>query len=341
MSIPSELSFAWPLIWLVLPLPLLAAWLLPRASAGNALRVPFFALLSDSPAAVRPRLGPLLLGLLGWLLLVTAASRPQWIGEAARQPYSGRDLLLAVDISGSMRTPDMRVGEHRDSRLEAVQRIVGEFIERRHGDRVGLILFGTRPYLHVPLTPDRLTVQQLLDEAAIGLAGQETAIGDAIGLATRYLREQDNQQRVLILLTDGANNSGLLEPAQAAELAARTGLRIHTIGIGAEEMMIEGLFGRNRINPSADLDEATMRRVAEQTGGRYFRARDPTELNEIYTVLDRLEPIERGDQRLRPVRELYPWPLGAALLSSLLLALVLALPGRSHAVRSRAGRSRA
>lgn len=336
MNLPSELSLAWPLAWLALPLPLLVAWLVPRASAGNALRVPFFALLDGASATVRPRLGPLLLALLAWLLLVAAASRPQWIGDAASQPYSGRDLLLAVDISGSMRTPDMRVGEQRESRLAAVQRIVGEFVERRHGDRVGLILFGSRPYLHVPLTPDRLTVRQLLDEAAIGLAGQETAIGDAIGLAARYLREQDNQQRVLILLTDGASNSGLLEPAQAAELAARTGLRIHTVGIGAEEMMIEGLFGQNRINPSADLDEATMRRVAEQTGGRYFRARDPAELNEIYTVLDRLEPIERGDQRLRPVRELYPWPLGGALLISLLLAVMLAAPGRPRAERHRA-----
>jgi Ca-activated chloride channel homolog len=330
MSVPDALSFAWPLVWLVLPLPLLVARLLPRAAAGSALRVPFFTLLSDTPGIARPRPGPLLLGIIGWALLVAAASRPQWIGEATQQPYSGRDLLLAVDISGSMRTPDMRVGDDARTRLEAVQRIVGDFIERRRSDRIGLILFGSRPYLHVPLTLDRFTVRQLLDETEIGLAGQETAIGDAIGLAARYLREQDNRQRVLILLTDGASNSGLLEPVRAAELAGQAGLRIHTIGIGAEELLIEGLFGRNRINPSADLDEVAMRRVAERTGGGYFRAHDPAELNEIYTMLDRLEPIEHVDRRLRPVRELYPWPLAAALASSVLLALLLAAPGRQH-----------
>ncbi|MDX1605039.1 MAG: VWA domain-containing protein [Candidatus Competibacterales bacterium] len=313
-------GFAWPLAFLLLPLPLVAARLLPRAApTGAALRLPFYHRLEAlGRRSTRPRTR-LLIALCGWMLLVAAAARPQWPLANPPLAISGRNLVLAVDISGSMRTEDMRHGDRHQSRLAEVQAIAGEFLTRRRGDRVGLILFGSEPYLQVPLTFDLETTRQLLAEAEIGLAGTETALGDAIGLAVKRLRDSPGEA-VLILLSDGAANTGVLRPLQAARLAAQVGLRIHTIGIGAEQLMVDSPFGRELIDPSADLDETTLRRIAELTGGLYFRARDGAELDTIYARLDQLEPTP-SDDHLRPVRELYPWPLAGALLLSVLLAL--------------------
>ncbi len=169
-----------------------------------------------------------------------AAARPQSVGETVHLPVTGRSIMLAVDLSGSMQTPDMRSGSHAVSRLAAVKAVAGEFIKHRAGDRLGLILFGDEAYLQVPLTLDRNTVRTLLDEAQIGLAGQQTAIGDAIGLAIKRLRDEPIKNRVLILLTDGASNAGNVDPLKAADLAAREGVRIYTIGVGADEMMVPG-----------------------------------------------------------------------------------------------------
>ena len=154
-------------------------------------------------------------------------------------------------------------------------------------------------------------------ESAIGLAGKETAIGDAIGLAVKRLREQAVDSRVLILLTDGANTAGRVNPLKAAELAAQAELKIYTIGIGADEMLVRSLFGTRRVNPSQDLDEKTLRAIAEETGGRYFRARDMAELERIYQSLDDLEPVDSGARHFRQVYALYPWPLAAAVLLAL------------------------
>ncbi|MBL1259915.1 MAG: VWA domain-containing protein [Thiotrichaceae bacterium] len=323
MDLP--LQFEWPwLLWLI-PLPLLVRWFVhPLASANDAvLRVPF---LSDfgSPGDVTSRTvtgGRWLLwaALLAWALLVVACARPQWQGEAVELPVSGRDLMLAVDLSGSMEVEDFEWQGRMVNRLVAIQLVAGEFIERRVGDRVGLVLFGQQAYLQTPLTFDRTTVQTLLDEAVIGLAGQATAIGDAIGLAVKRLREDSSTSRVLILLTDGANTAGEIEPLKAAELAASEGLKIYTIGIGADEMMVRSLFGSRKVNPSVDLDEETLRAIASATGGRYFRARDLAQLDEIYQLLDELEPVEQEKQFFRPRHSLYPWPLGAALLMASML----------------------
>lgn len=256
-----------------------------------------------------------------WFLLIVAAARPVWQGEPIEQGVSGRDLMMAVDLSGSMEVADFMLKGHKVDRLTATKAVAGEFIERRMGDRVGLILFGEKAYLQAPLTFDRKTVRTLLDESVIGLAGDKTAIGDAIGLAVKRLKDNPKDQRVLILLSDGANTAGSIAPLQAAELAAKAGLRIYTIGIGAEEMTIRDLLGSRTVNPSQDLDEPTMRGIAEKTGGRYFRARDVRELEGIYRLLDELEPIERDKRYYRPRTELYPWPLGAALLLSGLIYL--------------------
>ncbi len=322
------LQFEWPWLLLLIPLPLLIRWWVPPAANSHdaVLRVPF---LDDFAEAGRASPSRTLSGvrwalwfaLLGWVLLVIACARPQWQGEPVELPVSGRDLMLAVDLSGSMEVEDFEWNGRMVNRLIATQLVAGEFIERRVGDRVGLILFGEQAYLQTPLTFDRVTIKTLLDEAVIGLAGQATAIGDAIGLAVKRLRENSSTSRVLILLTDGANTAGEIEPLKAAELAASEGLKIYTIGIGADEMIVRSLFGSRRVNPSVDLDEETLTAIATMTGGRYFRARDVQQLEGIYQLLDELEPVEQEKQFFRPRRALYPWPLAAALFIASLLLL--------------------
>ncbi|HUW29321.1 MAG TPA: VWA domain-containing protein [Sulfuriferula sp.] len=314
------IHFEWPWLFLILPLPLLVRFLLPRADEVKeaALRVPGlepFAMESASkPARLALRRGRTWLGALAWLLLVTAAARPIWVGDPIDLPVSGRDLMLAVDLSGSMQTRDFVIGDQRVSRLDAIKEIAGDFIDRRVGDRIGLILFGTQAYLQTPLTFDRKTVHNMLDEAAIGLAGEQTAIGDAIGLAVKRLRELPQGNKVLILLTDGVSNTGELTPLKAAQLAAKEGVTIYTIGIGASEMQVPSLFGMQSVNPSSDLDEDTLRAIARTTGGRYFRARDTEQLDQIYSILDKLQPVDQEKQTFRPRKTLFYWPLAISLL---------------------------
>jgi len=319
------IHFEWPWLLLVLPLPWLVRRFLPPASVQQAaLLVPFladFESVAEGRVRVTQSRWPLWLALLGWLLLVLAAARPQWLGEPVLLPQSGRDLLLAVDLSGSMQEDDFEISGRRVDRLTATKQVAGEFIERREGDRIGLILFGAQAYVQAPLTFDRQTVLTLLYEAAIGLAGKETAIGDAIGLAVKRLQGVESQRRVLILLTDGANTAGEVAPLKAAELAAEKGLKIYTIGVGATEKEVRSLFGTRRVNPSRDLDEKTLSAIAEQTGGRYFRARNTQELQQIYRLLDELEPSEGEAISYRPRSALYPWLLAAVLLLCLPLLL--------------------
>ncbi len=232
------------------------------------------------------------------------------------------------------------------NRLAVVKKVAGEFIQRRRGDRVGLILFGSRAYLQTPLTFDTETTAILLDEAEIGLAGRETAIGDAIGLAVKRLRDDASDDRVLILLTDGANTSGEVEPLHATEFAAREELTIYTVGVGADEMLVRDFFGQRLVNPSADLDEDTLRAIADRTGGAYFRARDAEALAQIYERLDELEPVESDQESVRPVDELFFWPLAAAAIICFLVAGGILLPMAAWAPRRRSesgagGRGRA
>ncbi len=321
------IEFSWPWVLLALPLPWFYRLLLPttKGVASSALRVPSiddFNVVSSPTGTVGHARLVYWIALLAWLLLLVAATRPLWLGEAIEVPVNGRDLMLAVDLSKSMQEVDFIVEGQRVDRLQATKKVVGDFIERRVGDRLGLVLFGTQAYLHVPLTFDRETVGQLLDETVIGLAGPSTAIGDAIGLSVKRLRDNDTEQKVLILVTDGANTAGVIEPIRAAELAAEAGLTIHTVGIGADEIMVRRLFGSFRFNPSKDLDEKTLRAVAKATGGRYFRARDAAELEAIYVEIDKLEPVEQSGEHFRPKTALYPWPLALALLFSAVAVLI-------------------
>ena len=323
-------SLAWPWALIALPLPLIIRHLLPEAKGLSeaGLRVPSV----DSFSTLKDRSGKEQLfnwrfwvAALAWILLVVGAARPERIGDELDVPVAGRNLMLAVDLSGSMDQKDFELGGRRVDRLTATKAVASDFIERREGDRIGLILFGERAYLQVPLTLDRETVNILLMEAFIGLAGEKTAIGDAITLAVRRVHEQkkDLGDQVLVLLTDGANTAGEVQPVKAAELAQQVGLRIYTIGIGAEQLEVSSLVGgRRRINPSADLDEDTLTKIADLTGGRYFRATDTASLQDIYKLVDELEPVEEPESGFRPIKSYYFYPLGLAVALVGLLALV-------------------
>ena len=324
------LDLIWPWALVLAPLPLLYRWLRkPAAVQMRALRAPLLVQVATTKQAAGAASWHklLLLTLLTtiWLCTLLALARPVWIGEPVALPTSGRDILLAVDISGSMEREDMQLRGNTVNRLIAVKAVVGEFVTQREGDRLGLILFGERAYLQTPLTFDRKTMQTLLYEAQLGFAGNGTAIGDAIGLSVKRLQDRPENHRVVILLTDGANNAGELEPLQAAELANRIGVKIYTIGIGAETQETWGLFGKRVTNPSADLDEKTLSEIAATTGGKYFRARNPEELTAIYDELNRLEPVEQDAETIRPIAALYYWPLALAFILSLLIGLLRSL----------------
>ncbi|MEQ4315466.1 VWA domain-containing protein [Pseudomonas syringae] len=318
-------EFAWLWVFALLPLPWLMRAVLPAADSGEpALNVSFLNELeglsgrrAKANLPVWRQRAPFLLI---WLLLLIAAARPQWLGEPLPVAASGRDLLVAVDVSGSMDYPDMQWKNDEVSRLVLVQQLLGDFLESRKGDRVGLILFGTQAFLQAPLTYDRQTVRVWLDEAKIGIAGKNTAVGDAIGLALKRLRMRPANSRVLVLVTDGANNAGQIDPLTAARLAADEGVKIYTIGIGSdpEKNALQSALG---LSASLDLDEPTLKEIARLSGGQYFRARDGDQLEKIRVTLDSLEPVAQQPTQARPALALYQWPLAAAVLLSVLLVL--------------------
>lgn len=317
------LQLLWPWMLAAVAAPLLVARLVPRApgAAGAPIRVPFFdeALAWSSRAAVAGWRIRRAVAVFAWCALVLAAARPQWVGDPVSLPVHGRDLMLALDLSGSMREQDMKSRTGFEARIDVVKRVAGDFVERRTGDRVGLILFGTRPYLQAPFTLDLDTVSKMISETVLGLAGEQTAIGDAIGLAVKRLREREMDERVLVLLTDGADTASHVDPLAAARFAAEEGITIYAVGVGADEEAASRWFGTRRMRTRSALDESALRTIAAMTGGRYFRARDAIELEEIYRLIDALEPAGGDDEVFRPTRDLFHWPLG---LSAALFALV-------------------
>jgi Ca-activated chloride channel family protein len=307
-------EFAWPWVFVLLPLPWLVWRALKPAAPGQALRLPHASLAwSVGDRATTHSAGSWLLAL-GWLCLLIAAARPQTLGPPQAQQHSGRAMMLAVDLSGSMQTPDMQLGGQPLSRFGAVEAIAGDFISRRKGDELGLVLFGTHAYLVTPITYDLDAVRAQLQSAVVGLPGTETAIGDAIAVATKRLAALPEQARVLILLTDGVNNSGSISPQDAANAAKAAGVRIYTIGIGATRMTVPGLFGDSVINPSADLDADMLTYIAHETGGQFYRATDGNQLADAYRAIDALEPMPQQGPSLRLRHELFRAPLIAAAL---------------------------
>ena len=307
-------GFIWALIFI--PLPLLIYWLPAKAYREPAsLKMPTLVpgVKAQSVSSGRKKT-PLSLLVIVWLLLVFSASQPQWLGESINIPTEGREMMMAVDLSGSMQVEDMNLNGRTVNRLTMLKELLGEFIDRRVGDRLGLILFGDDAYMQTPMTYDRNTVQQMLDETVLGLVGKQTAIGDAIALAAKRFDEKKESNRVLLLLTDGQNTAGKITPDQALELAVDKKITIYSIGIGADIMVQKSLFGARRINPSSELDEDSLKRLAEQTNGQYFRARSSEDMSQIYQLLDQLEPVEQEQQQMRPLTALFYYPLAAALL---------------------------
>jgi Ca-activated chloride channel family protein len=311
-----ELATPWVLI--CLSLPFLIWFLIPRAvlHLPSALKVPFYNAMHAIVDNKKPALaGQTQLGLLFlvWCLIVFAAAGPRWVGEPRPLTREGRNIMMALDLSGSMELADMLMNGRPVSRLAVVKTAADQFVKARVGDRIGLILFGTRAYLQTPLTYDRQSVLMRLADATVGLAGQTTSIGDAIGLAVKRLQDVPAKGRMIILLTDGANNSGILPPLKAAELAKLDNIKIYTIGLGSESESgsLSAFFNPN---PSSDLDEATLEKVANITGGRYFRATDTKSLQAIYEMINKLETVSQDQATIRPQQDYYPWPLAAALL---------------------------
>lgn len=314
-----EFGYPWLAVLVIMPLLLRVK---RQATTEAALTLPALARLASEPSGRKGKHVSLssLLAMIIWLMLVLAATQPRWLGEPVTLPQQGRDLMLALDLSGSMEIADMQYQGQSVNRLDAVKSVVSDFIKRRQGDRIGLILFADAAYQQTPLTFDLVTVQKMLDDSVLRLVGTRTAIGEAIGLAVKRLNTYDSSNKVLILLSDGANTAGNIQPLEALQLAKAAGVRIHTVGVGAEQMVQQSVFGQRVVNPSQDLDERLLTKLAEDTGGRYFRARDLNELNQIYQLIDQLEPIERDSVTYRPQRSLLHWPLAIALLLSFVLA---------------------
>lgn len=317
-----ELALPWVL--LALPLPLFIWFLLPRVSLqlSSALQVPFFNAMVgivDQEKRKFTKQTKITLLLFIWFLLLLALAGPRWVGEPRPLAREGYNIMLALDISPSMDVNDMLLHGRPTTRLAVVKRAAEQFVQDRVSDKIGLILFGERAYLLTPLTYDKHSVLLRLNDATVGLAGQTTSIGDALGLAVKRLQNVPAAGRMIILLTDGVNNSGVLAPLKAAELARADGIKVYTIGLNSEmdPQTFGGMF--MNMNGGADLDEETLKSVSKLTGGRYFRATDMQSLQRIYNSINRMAMVSQDQATVRPQHEYYPWPLSFALVLFLYL----------------------
>lgn len=327
-------GFAYPYLWLLLLLPFVFIALLPAVKGlhGDALRVPFLRDLNNISlksgsmwynASTAPDWKKWGLCYVIYALLVCAAARPQWLGEPVRIKNEGRDILLVMDISTSMLEPDFRLNGRRITRLQAVKAAASNFIDKRKDDRIGIVLFGSRAYLQAPLTFDKNSVKEILYAMDAGMAGNSTAIGDALGLSLKTLRDDDNKQdKVIILLTDGENNDGSLSLPQAIGLAGAEKVKIYTIGVGSgSDALVQSIFGYKMALPSG-VDDAALQQIADETRGRYFKASDTAGLVKIYDEIDKIEPSSKEDNYIQEVRDFYYIPLlGAVILSLLVMFL--------------------
>lgn len=305
-----ELTYPWALSLLVLPL--LMRLLPAYRETRDSVRVPFFDKLVElseqrpgSGAMIlrRDRVQHFLVGFM-WLCLVLAAARPEWVGAPVEQQKSGRDLMIAVDLSGSMETRDFVLPDGTTvDRLQAVKQVLAELADQRASDRLGLIVFGSAAYLQTPFTDDHTVWEQLLAETEIGMAGQSTVFGDAIGLAIKLFKESDSDNRVLIILTDGNDTGSTVPPIDAAKVAAAYGIRIYTIAIGDPASADEEA-----------LDTATLERVSEVTEGQQFEALDQQELQRAYQTIAELEPELYETISFRPRQSLHWLPISVALI---------------------------
>jgi Ca-activated chloride channel family protein len=315
-------EFDFPWAFALLPLPLLAAWILPAyRERRESVRVPFFEKVATAAGAEPARGGvhmrrnvlQWIFAPLAWVLIVTALARPQYVEPPIEQIEPARDLMLAVDLSGSMDTPDLfDVDGNRIQRLEAVKGVLDDFIARRKGDRLGIVVFGNQAFLQAPFTQDHDLVRALLMQTRPRMAGPQTMIGDAIGLTIKAFESSEAEDRVLVLLTDGNDSGSKVPPQKAAEIAAGSNITIHTVAVGDPTSTGE-----------AEMDLETLQAIADATGGRAFRADDREQLEEIYDRIDALTPVDIETVSYRPTRPLYHWPLGAAVGLTLLYHLIM------------------
>ena len=322
-----EFTYLW--MFLLLPLPLLVRYFLSEQKRSyTQVWIPLAQGISTTQSEANKNKLNAIIPWFVWLLLLCTLAKPVWFDEPIRLQQESRDMIVSLDLSGSMQEVDMPLNGKTVDRLTLVKNLLNDFIELRHGDRLGLILFADHAYLQTPLTFDLKTIKQMVSETELGLVGNKTAIGESIALAIKRFVENKNEQRVLILLTDGANNSGIIDPKQAAEQAAKNNITIYTVGIGADEMIRKSFWGNQRVNPSADLDEKALTEIANITGGQYFRARNQDEFQKIYQQLNQLEPIENDFLEFRPEKNLFYVPLSLALSILFLFALYFTLRGR-------------
>jgi len=312
------LEFAYPWAFLALPLPVLVWWLLPPyRHRVRALRVPFFEMLvraagsesRDGAVVMRRRFTQMSVAILVWSLLVAGLAKPEWVGEAIVRTEAARDIMLSIDLSGSMDYRDFpgdSVG-NKVSRFDAVQRVVDQFVAQRDSDRIGLIVFGSKAYLQLPFTRDLQTARTLVELMEVGMAGPKTALGDSIGLSIRSFETSAVDDRLLILLTDGNDTASTMTPINAAEIAKLNGVEIHTIGIGNPEAV-----GEDRV------DFEVLQAIAQRTGGQFFNAEDESALAEVYRRIDSVAAADVRTQSWRPRESLVAWPAGIATIAALL-----------------------
>lgn len=304
-----------------LPVPFLVYYLLPSLrKRSDALVVPFLTRAAKASNTTLKRRAWIskrswlqwTFLLLSWISLLVALAKPQLVGEPEVKVKTARSFLIAADISFSMAARDWQVDDERLSRWEAVKSVLGDFISRRNGDRMALVFFGTNAYLQTPFTTDLNVLQWFLDETDVGMAGQMTSVGKAIGFGLKMFKEDSLDQKVMMILTDGRDGGKGVSPVDAAQMAANDTVKIYTLGIG------------DPTAPGSDLDEETLKEISRITDGKYFRAIDQEELEEVYTTLDALEPMEFEEEEYKPVTALYYYPL---LLSIVLGFALLLLRG--------------
>jgi len=325
-------TFYWPWMILLLPLPLIAWYFLPANKNVNSDTSPellfpyigrlFSAFTARKPSASKSKEWFVIILSLLWIFLVLALMRPQWLDQMEFTNKNAYDIMLAVDVSGSMEALDFATEENRVSRLDITKSVVSNFALERKGDRLGLILFGEYAYLQMPMTFDTMAVSKMINNAATGMAGASTAIGDAIGIAIKEIRGRSEKSRVLILLTDGADTSSNIPPLEAANIAKHYGIRIYTIGIGTGGIVpYPNQFGQISM-VEIGMDEELLQKIADITGGQYFKATDNAALTTIYQKINELEKVKIDTMEYRIRQPLYRYPLGIACILFLMLCLM-------------------
>lgn len=315
----ANLSFVWWWAFIMLPLPMIIYRVTPPLKKVAKVHLAYVP--QNAQLSLPRHLTVKVLSGLFWLALVIACARPVWYGEPVTTQPKHRDLMLVLDLSYSMSQQDMRQGDDYVDRLSAMKHVVSDFAQQRQGDRLGLVLFADHAYLQSPLTLDRAAISEQVDSLVLRLIGDKTAIGEGIGLATKTFIDSDAPQRVMVLLSDGSNTSGVLDPIEAAKIANKYNATIYTIGVGAGEMMVKEFFMTRKVNTAQDLDEKSLIEIAKLTGGQYFRARNADELATIYDTINSLEPISQATQTWRPQQEWFGLPLAIALI--LLTSIVI------------------